>query len=258
MEHRNHRDKQEYALVTGASGGIGLEIAGALAGRGYGIIMVSANADRLAAAKARLEARHPGAPVTAIAQDLSLPGAAQTLHEKAKALGAPVAVLVNNAGFGITGKAADTPLAADEGMLAVNVTALVGLSKLFLADMAARRRGHILNVASKGAYQPGPYTAAYFASKAFVLSYTRALRYEAKEAGVRVSALCPGAVDTGFFEREGQPVPKDALPARRVAEKAVDGLMQGREVICVPWTNRLLPLVPEKLRMRVVAGMKRP
>jgi len=247
--------EQEYALVTGASSGIGFEIAGALGRLGYGIIAVSSDKGRLEAASEKLAAQSP-APVVALTQNLSLPEAARSLHEEVRSQALPVSILVNNAGFGIVGKASGIPLEDDEEMLAVNVTSLVGLSKLFLADMMAAGRGYMLNVSSKGAFQPGPYTASYFASKTFVLSYTKALRYEAKGSGVSISVLCPGAVDTGFFQREGQAVPRSALSPRLVAERAVDGLMQGREAIYVPSSIRLLPLIPEKIRMRVVAAMK--
>lgn len=245
----------EYALITGATSGIGYELARQFARHGYGLILVSSSAQRLEQAKKRLEGEYP-VPITLLEQDLSQAGAAKRLCERLADQGACVDILVNNAGFGLVGRTEEIDPLRDGKMMALNMAAPVELTKLLLPDMLRRRRGRILNVASTGAFQPGPYTATYFASKAFLLSYTRAVRREAMPRGVQVCALCPGTTRTQFFQREGVETPPWAMSAEKTARIAFRGLMAGREVIVPGLGNRLLRLLPLRLRIWGVARMK--
>lgn len=250
-----------YALITGATSGIGYELAKIFAANGFGLVLVSSHAERLHSTKAQLQEK-TDVPIHIFAQDLSRLGAAQQLYESVKQAQLPISVLVNNAGFGLVGATHEIDLAQDERMLILNVISPVELCKLFLADWAAvgqakqAKRGKILNVASTGAFQPGPYTSTYFASKAFVLSYSRAIRYEAKKLGVQVSTLCPGSTKTRFFDKEGMPTPAMAMSAERVARIAFRGLMRNREVIVPGILNQLARPLPMKLKIAAIARMK--
>lgn len=245
----------EYVLITGATSGIGAELAKLFAQDGYGLVLVSSSQRRLEDIKGRIEARHP-VPVYLFEQDLTQPGAAKNIYRKVQEDKLEISVLVNNAGFGLTGPTDRIDLCQDEQLLMINVTNLVALCKLFLREMYGQGRGKILNVASTGAFLPGPYTSTYFASKAFVLSYTRAIRYEARAKGIQISTLCPGATKTGFFEREGLPVPANAMPAKKVAQAAFKGLKRDKEIIIPGLMNRLMQFFPLKLKMKHVAKLK--
>ena len=142
-------------------------------------------------------------------------------------------------------------------MLTLNMLAPVKLTKLFLQDMKKRGRGHILNVASTGAFQPGPYNSTYYASKAFLYSYSRAIHLELKEKGIIVSTLCPGTTGTKFFERAGAKTPAFAMSPRKVAEIAYRGMRKGKDVIVPGTVNQLLRLVPVNIKLAAVAKMKR-
>ncbi|MBB2900563.1 hypothetical protein FHR75_001351 [Kineococcus radiotolerans] len=190
------------ALITGASGGIGAGIARALAARGADLVLVARSADKLEALAADLRARH-GRDVLVVPLDLSTPGAGARVQE---ALGGrTVDVLVNNAGFGVTGRLAETEdpdrLSA---MITLNCTTLTDLTARFLPAMVQRRRGAVVNIASMAAYLPAPGFAAYAATKAFVLSLSQALWAETRGTGVRVAALSPTVTDTGFFDVAGE------------------------------------------------------
>lgn len=245
----------DYALITGASGGIGSALAEVFAAQGWGLLLSASRSGRLEAVKRRLEERFD-APVRLFPEDLSRPGAAQRLYGQVKAAGFSAAALVNCAGFGLLGPAETLDIPREEAMLAVNAVSLTTLTKLCLAEMKAAGRGYILNVASTGAFQPGPYNAGYFASKAYVLSYTRAVRYESRGSGVHISALCPGTTDTDFFSREGAGVPAGAMDPGEVALAGYWGLMRGKETIVPGVRNRLLRLFPVGLKMAAVGRVK--
>ena len=245
----------DYALITGASGGIGYALAEVFAANGWGLLLSASRADRLEAARARLAERFD-TPVQLFVQDLAQSGSAQALYGQVKAAEFDIAALVNGAGFGLLGPAEALEIDREEAMLAVNAAALTTLTKLCLAEMKGRGRGYILNIASTGAFQPGPYNAGYFASKAYVLSYTRAVRWEARGSGVFVSALCPGTTGTGFFAREGIAVPAGAMSAGEVALAGYRGLMKNREIVVPGGWNRLLRLAPSGIKMRVVGRVK--
>lgn len=245
----------DYALITGASGGIGYALAEVFAAQGWGLLLNGSDGKRLAETENRLAERFD-TPVHSFVHDLSLPGAAQALYGQVRAAGFDVSALVNGAGFGLLGPAETLDIAREEAMLAVNITSLTTLTKLCLAEMKARGRGYILNISSTGAFQPGPYNAGYFASKAYVLSYTRAVRYEARGSGVHVSTLCPGTTDTGFFAREGIEVPTGAMAAGEVALAGYWGLMKNREVIVPGAQNKFLRVFPTGIKMDAVGRVK--
>jgi hypothetical protein len=190
------------ALITGASSGIGLELARLAAADGHPVVLAARNADRLAKLAAELEAAH-GVTTTVVVADLTEADAPQRIHDACNRIGAPVEVLVNSAGFGGWGHFVRTDLAGELEMVQVNVVALLRLTKLFAPEMVRRGRGRILNLASTAAFQPGPLMAVYYASKAFVLSFSEAIANELAGSGVTVTALCPGPTRSEFQRRAG-------------------------------------------------------
>ena len=188
------------ALITGASSGIGLELAKTIASHGYNVVLVARRLDALEAAAGLIEGKH-GVTATVLSTDLSHPEVPQELHDKLLTEKIEIAILVNSAGFGLGGEFLETDLARELEMIQVNIAALTQLTKLFAAGMVRRRWGRIMNVASTAAFQPGPLMAVYYATKAYVLSFSEAIAEELlRETGVTVTALCPGATDTRFGE----------------------------------------------------------
>jgi uncharacterized protein len=187
------------ALITGASAGIGKALATEFAQGGYNLVLVARSAAKLQALAESLQAKH-GITATVMVADLETPDGAQQLHAAVKAAGITLSALVNNAGAGTFAEFKDTPLAQDTGVMQLNMASLVILSKLFLPDLLATQ-GKILNTASTAAFQPGPYMAVYYATKAFVLSFSEAMGYELKGSGVTVTALCPGPTASDFQDR---------------------------------------------------------
>lgn len=245
----------KHVLITGGTSGIGIELARTFAQDNYGIVIASSNIERLENAKNRLESEFEDT-ILIYEQDLSKVGAASELYNKIKADGIHIDVLINNAGYGLVGPSEQIDLHEDENMIILNVVNLVELCKLFLADMYKQGSGKILNVASAGAFQPGPYTSTYFASKAFVLSYSRAIRYEAKKKGVQVCVLCPGATKTNFFNREGVNTPVNAMTAEDVAQYAYKRLLFNKEISIPGFINRVMNVFPTKIKISFVAKMK--
>ncbi len=190
------------ALITGASAGLGEGFARALAKDGHDLILTARRADRLDALATQLRAAH-GVAVHVFVADLARPDAAEGLLEEIAAAGLPVDLLVNNAGYGARGAFAELDRAEQLGIVDLNCRALVALAHGVLPQMVARRSGGILNIASTAAFQSGPWMAVYYASKAFVLSFSEALHEEVRGSGVRVSALCPGPTRTEFADRAG-------------------------------------------------------
>lgn len=245
----------EYALITGGTSGIGFELARDFARDGREVVIVSSSRERLRSAKQKLETEFKRTVLT-YQQDMGTLGAASELYRRIKEDHLSISFLVNNAGFGLVGPTDQIDFQRDESMMLLNVVNLVELCKLYLADMYRQGNGKILNVSSTGAFQPGPYTSTYFASKAFVLSYSRAIRYEAKEKGVQVCTLCPGATKTNFFEQEGTTAPRDAMSAEDVAKCAYRRLMKNKEITVAGFANKLIKWAPVKLRMKVIAKIK--
>jgi uncharacterized protein len=184
-----------FTLITGGNSGIGLELARQAAADGRNLILVAHNAATLEAAEAELKQK---VKVHTISQDLSQPGAAEIVCDRVRALGVEVDCLINNAGFGDHGPFATSDLAKQRSMIAVNVTALTDLTRLFLPAMVERGHGQILNTASITAFVPGPRMSVYFATKHYVLAFSEALIEELRGSGVTVTALCPPAVQTPF------------------------------------------------------------
>lgn len=251
----------KYALITGGTSGIGFAMAGEFLDRGYGVILASSSRKNLAIAKRKLEVKKSKLVkntryIITIEQDLSETDGAERLYHKAKVLGVDIEILVNNAGFGLVGGTESIKIKDDKKMLQLLVTTPVCLCKLFLRDMYENGRGKILNVASTGAFQPGPYTSTYFASKSFLYSYSRAIRQEAAARGVIVSTLCPGTTRTKFFEKAGQKTPIWAMSAEKTAKIAVDGLMRNRGIIVPGVINNILRIVPSGVKMYFVEMLK--
>lgn len=245
------------ALITGASGGIGLELARVFAREGYGLVLIARNQKRLEGIAQELRP----AEAQAIAMDLSLPGAAEEIHGKVP----KVDVLVNNAGFGVFGKFVEKGLAEELNMMQLNMTALVTLTRLYLPAMISAGNGKIMNVASTAAFQPGPLMAIYFATKAFVLSFSEAIANELAGTGVIVSALCPGPTASDFQERakmqkSGLVKGRKMMDARTVAEAGYRGLMAGKTVVIPGFGNKLLTqslrLSPRSVVTKMVRRMQ--
>jgi uncharacterized protein len=196
--------KNDTALITGSSGGIGEEFAVQLARRGANLVLVARRADKLTALRDRLLQAHPGLQVDVVSADLSLPGSAAELAAKVSDLGRRVDILVNNAGVGLHGDFVGQDVASNAAQIQLNCVTLTELTGIYLPAMTAARHGVVLNVASTASFQPTPGMAVYGATKAFVLSFTEALWKETRGSGVRVLALCPGATETEFFARTGE------------------------------------------------------
>lgn len=247
------------ALITGASSGIGRSLADVFAARQYDLVLVARNEARLHEAAQALAGEH-GAACHVVAADLVQPGAPLEIMQAAAERSLAIDVLVNNAGYGVYGSFADANLRDNLDMIQVNVTALTHLTGLVLPQMLARRSGRILNVASTAAFQPGPFMAGYFATKAFVLSFSEALAAELNGTGVTVTALCPGPIQTGFQERarmaESNLVHGRKLPGpAAVARAAYRGLMRGDRIVIPSLLDRLLifsqRFVPRRLTLAI-------
>jgi len=253
------------ALITGASGGIGLELARELAARGYDLALVARSADRLAAAAKALGQAH-GVTCRVLALDLAVAGAAERVWDWLAAEGVAIDVLVNNAGFGLHGAFAESELGRELEMLQLNVVALTALSKLFVKGMVARRAGRILNVASTAAFVPGPFMAVYYASKAYVLSLSAALASELAGSGVSVTVLCPGPTRTAFDSTAGVSGFKlfktGVMDANAVARIGVKGLLAGRRIVVPGLRNWFLAstsgLAPRSITARVARSLQDP
>lgn len=232
------------ALVTGASGGIGAELARELARHGHDLVLAARGVAAMQALAAELS--DLGAAATVIAADLSQPGAAAVLADDIANRGLAIDVLINNAGLGAAGRFDRVDPGRTGEILQVNIVALTELTRLLLPGMIARGHGRIMLVASVAGFQPGPRMAAYFASKAYVLSLGEALAYELRRTGITVTVLCPGATATRFFDVAGANHSMMAkrlrrmMPADRVARLAYRGLAAGRRVVITGAMNRLL------------------
>lgn len=253
------------ALITGASAGIGAEFARTHARKGGDLVIIARREQPLADLKAELEAAH-GVSVTVIAMDVGTPDRARTLYEQVSGQGIEVDILINNAGFGGQGAFLDRDLAKDQAMIDLNVGALVTLSHLFGNDMKARGRGKMLQVASVASFQPGPFQAVYFATKAFVTSFSQAIDAEMRPHGMTSTALCPGLVHTEFVavaDLEGTGLARQkGATAASVAKLGYDAMMRGDLIVFNEgklrfFVNWVLPLLPRRLVLKTLAGMQR-
>lgn len=246
------------ALITGASAGLGIDFARQLSAKGYRLVLVARRKDRLDALAAEL------GHARAVACDLGAPGAVAELMADIKAAGEIVSLLVNNAGFGLGGKFAELDGPRQRAMIDLNCGALTELAHGVLPDMLAKRKGSILNVASTAAFQPGPGMAVYFATKAFVLSFSEALHEEVRGKGVTVSALCPGPTATEFGEVAGfgsaGGFAKIAARSADVVRSGLEGLEQRRAVIIPGLFNKAGAqghrLLPRSLLRKIAGSLK--
>jgi uncharacterized protein len=254
------------ALVTGASGGIGLELVRLFARDGYHVVMVARSADKLREIGRELELR-TGATTTVVPADLADPGAPPEILRRLEADGLQVDVLVNNAGLGSFGLFAEIDAMDDLRMIQVNVTALTHLTKLFLPGMLRRKHGAILNVASTAAFQPGPLMAVYYATKAYVLSLSEALANELEGSGVTMTCLCPGPTSTGFqaaakMGRSRLFKGGKVMDAATVARLGYEGMRKGTTIVIPGLRNRLLAqsirITPRKTVTGIVRRMQEP
>ncbi|XWN32347.1 MAG: SDR family oxidoreductase [Devosia sp.] len=248
--------QRRLAVITGASAGIGEAFAHLLAPKGFDLLLVARRDDRLTALAGALPGAH-----TVLKADLADPAAGEAVEAAVGDLGRPLDVLINNAGFGVAGPVLEADAAALTAMVDVNVRALVDLSRRFLPAMVARGTGGIINVASTAAFQPGPNMAGYYATKAFVLSFSEALFEECKGTGVVVSALCPGPTHSEFGEVSGMNTHRlfqraHRMSAEDVAKIGWKGFEAGRRVVITGQQNRMTAtagrLMPHRLLLPVV------
>lgn len=236
----------ETALITGASSGIGLELARLFAADGSRLILTARSEDRLAAIASELQSAH-SVEVHVLPEDLSDPAAPRRLFDAIEAAGLSVDVLVNNAGFGALGLFAKMSLDRQLAMLRLNCEALTHLTWLCLQPMKDRNRGRVLNVGSTAAFFAGPNMAVYYATKAYVLSFSEALREELRKTGIGVTCLCPGPTDTPFAEDSGMgdtSLFRAAMSADRVAKIGYQAMRRGRAIVIPGWRNKLLTQTP--------------
>jgi hypothetical protein len=236
--------RRKTALITGASGGIGYELAKLLARDGYDLVLVARNEAKLAQAANGLQ-KNSAISVKVMAQDLAVPEAPLEIYQELKREDIEITVLVNNAGFGAYGLFREMDLEGMLHMIQVNITSLTHLTKLVLGDMLPKRAGKILNVASTAAFQPGPLMAVYYATKAYVLLLSEALANELRSSGITVTALCPGPTETGFQERAAMQDSKllrvvGVMDAETVAKLGYRGLMKGKTIVIPGLKNKIL------------------
>ena len=245
-------------LITGASAGLGAEFARQCARRGESLALAARRRDRLEAL-----AKEIGGDAAIFEADLALPDSAASLINEVEAEGLQIDALINNAGFGLAGRFAALPLERQREMIDLNVRTLTELCRLVLPGMMERGRGAILNVASTAAFQPGPNMAVYYASKAYVLSFTEALHHELKGSGIRVSCLCPGPTESEFSDVAGSKSPaleRIKGPAAPVVSAGLRGLDANKAVVVPGWPNKVTAqahrFLPRSTIRRLVGRIK--
>lgn len=239
-------------LVTGGTEGIGLAFAKYYAAREAELYLVARNMLKLIDTKKLLEDTYH-TKVNIYAIDLSIEGASKKLYESLKDKN--IDVVMNNAGIGYTQCSWKIDIEKEEKMVMLNCVALLSLSKLFVRDMLQRKNGCIINISSTGCFQPGPYIAGYYASKAFVTSYTKALYEEVRQYGIKVYCVAPGPVYTNFYEKSGVKAPKHAMHVDQVVDYTIHHMHDKCMIIPGFW-NRMALFVPEKLRIYFVKKSK--
>lgn len=252
------------ALITGASAGIGAALAKVFAAHDHDLVLVARRRDALEALAGQLEGKH-GVKATVIVDDLGDPEAPDRIFAAVRDAGIQVDVLVNNAGFGLGGEFSETPIERESAMVQVNITALLHLTKLFIAPMLKRRAGRVLNVASTAAFFPGPLQSVYYASKAFVLSFSQAIAEELAPSGISVTCLCPGPTETEFAQVAGMKSVRlpnmDVADAADVAEFGYRAMRAGSRVAVPGARNKLVVqaqrFVPRRLIARAMERMQR-
>ncbi len=254
-------DARLTALITGASGGIGYELAKLFAKDHHNLVLVARNGPRLKQVGDELQ-RQFGITLKTIALDLAAPTVPQSLFEELRREGVNVDILVNNAGYGKFGEFAEVTIEESAGQIQLNIAALTYLTRLFLGPMLERGSGKIMNVASTAGFQPGPLMAVYYASKAYVISFSEALANELAGKGITVTCLCPGATETGFAGRAGNDQSRlfkklRPMEAKAVARAGYQGLLKGKTLVIPGLRNWL---VAESVRFsprKVVTAVSR-
>jgi short-subunit dehydrogenase len=245
-------------LITGASAGIGAALADVFAEHGHDLILVARRRDKLEARAVDLERRFR-VKIACFSEDLADAQGPRRLFDAVTAQGLQVENLINNAGVGLYGKFATTDLDAELKMIQLNVTSVVELTKRFLPAMIQRRRGRVLNVASTAAFVPGPWMSIYYATKAFVLSFSQAIDYELKPNGISVTALCPGPTESEFKVRAGSQRSRlfeaFLMDAPTVARAGYDGMMKGKAVVIPGVRNKLIPVAARLIPRPLIATM---
>jgi len=234
---------ENYALITGASKGIGKALAQLLAQQGCNLLLVARSETALQELAASIEAEYK-VKAQYLAIDLSETGAAKAVAEWSLGLSVPLSILINNAGYGLWGHFDQLGLPEQMNMLSLNINAVVELTHLLLPALKTQQQSYILNVASTAAYQAVPTLALYSASKAFILSYSRAIRYELKDTPISVSCLCPGPTDTGFVQRAGMDAiahiaDKFNMSPQKVAEIGLKGMFNKKAEIITGFLNKV-------------------
>ncbi|MCC5638579.1 SDR family oxidoreductase [Nostoc sp. CHAB 5844] len=257
-------DRKKTALITGASGGIGYEFVKLFAQDGYNLVLVARSEQKLNQMADELKGKF-GIDVKVIAKDLANPAAPEEVFSELQQAAIKVDILINNAGFASYGLFHETDLTAELQMLQVNVMCLTHLTKLFLKDMVKQGYGKILNLASTAAFQPGPLMAVYYASKAYVLSFSEAIANELEGTGVSVTALCPGPTESGFQKRAAMEDSKlvsgqKIMDAETVAKIGYEALFDNKTVVVPGLKNKLLTetvrFTPRKLVTKIVRSMQ--
>lgn len=246
----------ETVLITGASSGIGYELAHVFAEKNYNLILVARRIDKLNEMKKYFNENY-NIKVDIIEKDLTKAKAAEEVFYKTKDLGSNIDVLVNNAGAGNCGFFHEIELERHRDVIQLNIIALTELTKLVAWDMVKRKSGSILNIASTGAYQPGPLIAVYYATKAYVLSFSESIYNELKPYNIKVTALCPGTTNTEFAKNSGKGELKNAMNARIVAEIGYRALMKGKSVEVPGTLNKILVFVSKITPRKLLASIVR-
>ena len=254
----------KIALITGASSGIGEQLARIHAAKGGDLFLVARNENRLLELKKELEAKH-GIIVNVYAKDLTLATAAQEVYDTIKKSNIEIDYLINNAGFGGIGKFHERNLSEDISMINLNISALVSLTHLFLKDFVARNSGKILNVSSTASLMAGPLQAVYFASKAFVTSFSNALAEELHDTNISVTNLMPGATDTKFAKVSGMDNTKmfdSSVSAKSVAQDGYDAMLKSKLDVVSGLTfaqrimTAMIPFSPKKITLSQIRKMQ--
>jgi short-subunit dehydrogenase len=254
---------KSFVLITGASSGIGLELAHVFAQKKHNLVLVARNSERLKTLAQSLSTEH-GVTVVAESLDLTKPESPRQLFEMMQKQNFKIDTLVNNAGFGYSGRFDKMPLDRCLDMIQLNITALTELTRLFLPPMVAQGFGQILNVASTAAFQPGPLMSVYYATKSYVLSFSEAIAQELEGSGVTVVALCPGPTETEFAREAQMELSRlfqngGAMTARAVAEAAVTGLERRQRIVIPGFRNRFVActvgLMPRRLVTKIVENL---
>lgn len=250
----------KYVLITGASSGIGYEFAKIFARENYNLILTARSENKLLQLKEDI-IKDNNIDIVVIPKDLSKPEEAEILYKKIRDMNLTVDVLINNAGFGTYGKFHKTPLEDEIKMINLNIISLVKLTHLFLQEMKLSERGNIINVASTAAFQPGPLMAVYYATKAFVLSFSEALANELNDTEIKITALCPGPTESGFQAAanitQSKLVKGRKLPTSKdVAEFGYKAMKSGKTVAVHGFINRILTkainFIPRKIVISAV------